>query len=364
MPQAEFAPYGEALTALARRMESDYGVRMAYHHHMGTVVETESEVDWLMAATGEEVGLLVDSGHLIFADGDPVAVIRRHAARVRYLHCKDLRAEPLAAARARDDSFMRAVLDGVFTTPGDGFIDFDSFVAAAAAIGYRGWLVVEAEQDPGQISGARILASRRRMLARVLRPRRNRNRRRRRIRIRIQNHRKRKMKMFIDREWRDAKAGVIEVRSPYDGEIVGEVPRADAADVERALVAACRGAEEMRKTPAHARAAMLRRAADLFDARAETLAQTLVAEVGKPIKEARGESARLGEMLRLAAFEGAQTRGETLPLDALANPPGEGKIGFTLGRALRRRRRHHAVQLSATARDAQKSRPLWRSATR
>ena len=138
------------------------------------------------------------------------------------------------------------------------------------------------------------------------------------------------MKMFIDREWRDAKAGVIEVRSPYDGEIVGEVPRADAADVERALVAACRGAEEMRKTPAHARAAMLRRAADLFDARAETLAQTLVAEVGKPIKEARGESARLGEMLRLAAFEGAQTRGETLPLDALANPPGEGKIGFTL----------------------------------
>ena len=106
MPQAEFAPYGEALTALARRMESDYGVRMAYHHHMGTVVETESEVDWLMAATGEEVGLLVDSGHLVFADGDPVAVIRRHAARVRYLHCKDLRAEPLAAARARDDSFM------------------------------------------------------------------------------------------------------------------------------------------------------------------------------------------------------------------------------------------------------------------
>lgn len=138
------------------------------------------------------------------------------------------------------------------------------------------------------------------------------------------------MKMFIDREWRGAKAAAIEVRSPYDGEIVGEVPRADAEDVERALAAAARGAEEARKTPAHARAAILRRAADLCDERVESLARTIVAEVGKPIKEARGEAARLGEMLRLAAFEGAQARGETLPLEALANPPGEGKIGFTL----------------------------------
>lgn len=150
MEESEFAPYGENLTALARRMESDYGIRMAYHHHMGTVVETEREVDWLMAATGEEVGLLVDSGHLAFAGADPAAVLRRHGARTRYLHCKDLRAAPLADARAADSSFLRAVLDGVFTTPGDGCVDFDSFVAAAAAIGYRGWLVVEAEQDPAK----------------------------------------------------------------------------------------------------------------------------------------------------------------------------------------------------------------------
>ena len=142
--------YGERLTAIAERMKSEYGVAMAYHHHMGTLIETEEEVDWLMANTGEAVGLLVDSGHIAFAGGDPTRLLQRHAARARYIHCKDLRAEPLAAARAQDWSFMRAVLEGVFTVPGDGCLDFQSYLAAAAAANYCGWLVVEAEQDPAK----------------------------------------------------------------------------------------------------------------------------------------------------------------------------------------------------------------------
>ena len=150
MSEDAFAAYGEKLTALAAQMKKEFGVAMAYHHHMGTVVETERDVDLLMKNTGDEVGLLADSGHIAFAGGDPAALVVRHARRLRYVHCKDLRARELDAARADDWSFMQAVLAGVFTVPGDGFLDFDSFVAAVAASGYGGWMVVEAEQDPAK----------------------------------------------------------------------------------------------------------------------------------------------------------------------------------------------------------------------
>ena len=137
------------------------------------------------------------------------------------------------------------------------------------------------------------------------------------------------MKMFVAGEW-TAGESQVEVLSPFSGEAVDTVPRAGTADVSRALDAAAEGAREMAKMPAHARADILRRAADLCESRAESLAQTLVAEVGKPVTEARGEAGRAAEMFRLAAFEGAHLRGETLPLDALAVPPAEDKMGMTL----------------------------------
>lgn len=137
------------------------------------------------------------------------------------------------------------------------------------------------------------------------------------------------MKMLVNGEWRGG-ADDFEVRHPYDGAVVDTAPQAKDEDVEEALAAAAAAAEEMEQMPAHARAAVLRRAADLCDERAEALAQTISAEVGKPITEARGEAARAGEMFRLAAFEGAHLRGETLPLDALAVPPAADKLGFTL----------------------------------
>ena len=117
---------------------------------MGTAVQTEAEVDRLMADTGEDVGLLLDTGHLVFAGGDPVAVARRHARRIVHVHCKDVRADVLRASLAADSSFLRAVLDGVFTVPGDGSIDYAAVLAPLARAGYSGWLVVEAEQDPAK----------------------------------------------------------------------------------------------------------------------------------------------------------------------------------------------------------------------
>src|SRR5262249_36115953 len=139
--------FGEALTEVAEHLRAR-GVRMAYHHHMGTVVETEPEIDHLMAVTGEAVGLLLDTGHLTYAGGDVVGVARRHGRRIVHVHCKDVRSAVLADARRRDQSFLDAAVAGVFTVPGDGCVDYGAVLAALKAVGYAGWLVVEAEQDP------------------------------------------------------------------------------------------------------------------------------------------------------------------------------------------------------------------------
>jgi inosose dehydratase len=143
----EWPAYGRKLTQLAERM-ADFGVRMAFHHHMGTIVETDEEVGLLMKHTGEAVGLLYDTGHSIFAGGDPLALARKHVKRIVHVHCKDSRKAILDKARRTDMSFMDAVIEGIFTVPGDGFIDYPAILKVLADAGYSGWLVVEAEQDP------------------------------------------------------------------------------------------------------------------------------------------------------------------------------------------------------------------------
>ncbi len=147
LPADEWPAYGRKITALAERM-ADFGVGMAFHHHMGTIVETDEEVGLLMRHTGPAVGLLYDSGHSAFAGGDPVALARAHAGRIVHVHCKDARRAVLDQARAADMSFMDAVLAGIFTVPGDGFIDYPAILGVLRDAGYSGWLVVEAEQDP------------------------------------------------------------------------------------------------------------------------------------------------------------------------------------------------------------------------
>ena len=139
--------YGEALTEVAEHL-AGRGMRLAYHHHMGTVVETEAEIDRLMAATGPTVGLLLDTGHLTYAGGDVLGVARRYASRIAHVHCKDIRPAVLETARRHDQSFLDAVVDGVFTVPGDGSVGYRALLEVLRGAGYTGWLVVEAEQDP------------------------------------------------------------------------------------------------------------------------------------------------------------------------------------------------------------------------
>jgi inosose dehydratase len=147
LPEGEWKRFGERLTALAERMQRE-GLRMAYHHHMGTVVQSAQDIDRMMANTGDAVGLLLDTGHLTYAGGDPVQMAAKHASRIVHVHCKDVRKDVLARSRNRDQSFLNSVLDGVFTVPGDGMVDYRRVLKPIAAAGYNDWLVVEAEQDP------------------------------------------------------------------------------------------------------------------------------------------------------------------------------------------------------------------------
>jgi inosose dehydratase len=143
----DWPTYGRKVTELAERMAA-FGVHMAFHHHMGTVVESEADIDRLMAATSEAVGLLFDSGHCLFAGGDPEALLSRHIARVVHVHCKDMRRDVMERAISQDMTFLQAVLAGVFTVPGDGCIAFPPLLRRLNDAAYSGWLVVEAEQDP------------------------------------------------------------------------------------------------------------------------------------------------------------------------------------------------------------------------
>ena len=146
-PEERWAEYGQKLTEFAKYTQSQ-GVQIAYHHHMGTVIETAEDIDNLMKHTGPEVGLLLDTGHLTFAGADPVAVAERWVDRINHVHCKDVRQDVLADVKNRKLSFLNAVLEGVYTVPGDGCVDYLSVFKILKSVNYSGWLVVEAEQDP------------------------------------------------------------------------------------------------------------------------------------------------------------------------------------------------------------------------
>jgi inosose dehydratase len=148
--EADWRAYGERVTAFGRHLLTR-GVRLAYHHHMGAYCETPDNVDTLMRLTGEEVGLLFDTGHMAFAGAEAegvVAVLEKHLGRVCHVHCKDVRPQVLKLARNNAWSFLQSVLNGAFTVPGDGAIDYSAVLRTLANARYSGWLVVEAEQDP------------------------------------------------------------------------------------------------------------------------------------------------------------------------------------------------------------------------
>jgi inosose dehydratase len=147
LSEEEIKAYGRKMTDFA---EWCAGQRMpiSYHHHMAAAIETEAELDLLMANSGEALPLLFDAGHMAFAGGNVLRVIDKHHSRISHVHTKDVRSSVIDKLDRKQESFLDAVVKGAFTVPGDGSLDFAAIIGRLASYGYEGWFVVEAEQDP------------------------------------------------------------------------------------------------------------------------------------------------------------------------------------------------------------------------
>jgi inosose dehydratase len=147
LKSGEWAEFGKRMSGVADYVAGQ-GLRFAYHHHLGTVVETQADMDAFIAATSPSVGFTIDTGHAALGGVKTLGVIERHPERVAHVHCKDVRGAVHAEARRTGKSFLDGVLAGMFTVPGDGSIDFGAVMKALERIGYSGWIIIEAEQDP------------------------------------------------------------------------------------------------------------------------------------------------------------------------------------------------------------------------
>ena len=146
----EIRAYAEKLSEVAK-WSTDQGMPVAYHHHMGSIIESEDDVNWLMEYSDPAaLRLTFDTGHLLFGGGDVMATLDRWGDRVHHVHFKDIRPDIVKEVRDNRRSFLDAVIAGAFTVPGDGCIDFHAVGKALKGMDYSGWIVVEAEQDPAK----------------------------------------------------------------------------------------------------------------------------------------------------------------------------------------------------------------------
>jgi myo-inosose-2 dehydratase len=150
MERGGWAGYGAKMTEFAQRL-ADEGLKLCYHHHMGTIVQSERDIDAFMAHTRPPVHLLLDTGHARWGGSDPAGLARAYRERIGHVHCKDVREAKMRESSAGDWSFLDSILGqgkelGVYTVPGDGMIDYPTVFKALG--GYSGWVVLEAEQDP------------------------------------------------------------------------------------------------------------------------------------------------------------------------------------------------------------------------
>lgn len=142
--------FGSRMSEFADLVLDSYGLSVVYHHHMGTVIQSEAEIDRLMQVTRAPFHLLLDTGHATWGGGDPARIARHYRERILHVHVKDVREEIMWRSQRDDLSFLDSVLAGVYTVPGDGFVDFGGVLAELKT--YSGWIVVEAEQDTNKIN--------------------------------------------------------------------------------------------------------------------------------------------------------------------------------------------------------------------
>jgi len=143
----EWNDYGDKISEISNRLD-DVGMPLSYHEHMGTVIQTEEDVDRLMNHTNDKTFLLYDTGHLLFAKANYENILKKYISKINHIHCKDIRSNILENSLKHDLSFRNSFLDGVFTVPGDGCIDYKPLLKILKNNNYDKWLVIEAEQDP------------------------------------------------------------------------------------------------------------------------------------------------------------------------------------------------------------------------
>ena len=147
MQKEEWKEFCNKISEMGKFLE-DQEMPLAYHHHMGTVIETQEDTERLLDNTHDSVKLTLDTGHMLFAKGDSKKILENYKTRLKHIHCKDIRKNVLEKSLSKDFSFRSAFLEGAFTVPGDGCIDYIPLFEILKKNNYSGWLVVEAEQDP------------------------------------------------------------------------------------------------------------------------------------------------------------------------------------------------------------------------
>lgn len=151
MSDEEWEVFCKGLNRLGKIAKEEYGISLTFHHHMGTVVQDEAEVDRMMENTDSEyVSLLFDTGHFAYCGVSPLKMVKKYTGRIKHVHLKDIRKEVVEKVKAENLSFLDGVRLGTFTVPGDGCIDFDPIFKVLEVSGYEGYMLVEAEQDPAK----------------------------------------------------------------------------------------------------------------------------------------------------------------------------------------------------------------------
>ncbi|MGI6153216.1 MAG: myo-inosose-2 dehydratase [Christensenellaceae bacterium] len=146
--EAMWNELAEGLNKLGK-LAYDNGMKLIFHHHMTTTVQTTAEIDKLMSLTDPKyVHLLYDTGHLYFSGEDPVDILDRHFDRIAHVHLKDVRQKEMEQCYEKRLSFLSSILEGVYTIPGEGCIDFPAIFKILEERDYKGWIIVEAEQNP------------------------------------------------------------------------------------------------------------------------------------------------------------------------------------------------------------------------
>jgi inosose dehydratase len=160
--------YAERASRVAEAVRTAAGLRTVFHHHCGGYVETPEEIDALMARTDPALlGLCLDTGHLMFAGGDPISALTQYGDRIWHVHCKDC--EPVLAAQSRVEEwdYHTSVRRGIFCELGRGMVPFAQVLGTLRSRNYDGWIVVEQDVLPGLGTPAASAARNREYLRRL-----------------------------------------------------------------------------------------------------------------------------------------------------------------------------------------------------